>query len=190
VALVNGGPASLRPDGRPGYLAVHRDWAAGDVLSVEFGMSAGFVAADWRSRDQRGALAVLRGPIVYCAEGHDQPAGLDLGSVRVLPEVRLEASRRAGPLGEHVLLRARARRASYHPDAPLYRDWPPGSRAASRASLADQEELSLIPYYLWANRGRSQMRVWLDALFSFQESLPGTAGLLPGRRRPGTVFPA
>lgn len=35
--------------------------------------------------------------------------------------------------------------------------------AASRVSLNDQEEeLSLIPYYLWANRGRSQMQVWLD----------------------------
>jgi uncharacterized protein len=163
VALVNGTPAELRPDGRAGYLAVHRDWAAGDVLSVEFGMSPGFVEADWRSHDQRGALAVVRGPIVYCAEGHDQPEGLDLASARILPEVPLETSRRAGPLGEHVVLRARVRRASYDPADVLYRNWDPGRRAASRASLTDEEEeLSLIPYYLWANRGRSPMRVWLD----------------------------
>jgi DUF1680 family protein len=75
----------------------------------------------------------------------------------------MEAARRAGPLGEHMVLRARVRQASYDPDDRLYRAWEPGSRAASRASLTDQEEeLSLIPYYLWANRGRSQMQVWLD----------------------------
>ena len=164
MALVNGAPAELRPgECGPGYLAVHRDWAAGDVLSVEFDLSPGLVEADWRSRDQRGALAVVRGPIVYCAEGHDQPEGLDLASVRILPEVPLQTSRRAGPLGEHVVLRARAQRASYGPDDGLYQAWEPGSGAASRVSLTDQEEeLSLIPYYLWANRGRSQMQVWLD----------------------------
>jgi uncharacterized protein len=161
AVLVNGAPVSPGPDGRAGYLAVHRDWVAGDVLSVSFDMPAGFVEADWRSHDQRGTLAVVRGPIVYCAEGHDQPEGLDLGSLRLLPDVPLETARRGGPLGEHVVLRARARRASYDPEDGLYRAWEPGRRA----SLADQqEELSLIPYYLWANRGRSPMRVWLDTV--------------------------
>lgn len=165
AVLVNGVPADHRPaEARPGYLAVHRDWAAGDVLSVEFAMPPGFVEADWRSREQRGALAVMRGPIVYCAEGHDQPEGLDLGSVHILPGRPPQASRREGPIGEHVVLRARMRRASYDPQDRLYRSWEPGRQAASRAQLAEQEEeLCLIPYFLWANRGKSQMRVWHDA---------------------------
>jgi DUF1680 family protein len=70
-------------------------------------MSLGFVEADRRSRDQQGALAVVRRPIVYCAEGHDQPEGLDPASVRILPEVPLEAAPRRAARGEHVLLRAR-----------------------------------------------------------------------------------
>jgi uncharacterized protein len=162
AVLVNGAPTPGN-GARPGYITVRRDWAAGDELSVEFPLSADFVEADWRSHDQRGTIAVVRGPIVYCAEGHDQPEGLDLASVRIVPGAPLHASRRAGPIGDHVVLRARMRRADYNADDGLYRPWEPGRQAASRASLADQEEeLSLIPYFLWANRGRSQMRVWHD----------------------------
>jgi DUF1680 family protein len=160
VVRVNGSPVSCAD--AFGYLAVRREWAGGDVLTVEFPMSAGFIEADSRSHDQRGALAVRRGPIVYCAEGHDQPDGLDLGAVRLVPSVPLRGARRAGPVGEHVVLSARMRRASDEPDAPLYRAWQPGPDPASLTGA--EEELTLIPYYLWANRGRSPMRVWLDVI--------------------------
>jgi DUF1680 family protein len=160
VVRVNDSPVSF--DDVAGYLAVRGEWAEGDVLSVEFPMSAGFIEADRRSHDQRGTLAVARGPIVYCAEGHDQPDGLDLGAVRLVPSAPLRAVQRGGLIGEHVVLSARMRRASYDPDAPLYRAWQPGPAPVSLAE--GSEELTLIPYYLWANRERSPMRVWFDVI--------------------------
>lgn len=163
AVLVNGAPIRADDGGaRPGYLTVSRRWAEGDVLSAEFPMRTGFVEADWRSHDQRGTVALVRGPIVYCAEGHDQPEGLDLASVRVLPGAPVRESRQPGPIGEHVAVRARMRRSGYAPDTGLYHPWEPGKPAARRAALTSEEELTLIPYFLWANRGRSQMRVWHD----------------------------
>jgi uncharacterized protein len=160
---VNGERAAAPAPERPGYLAVCRAWSAGDVLSAEFPMSPGFVQADWRSRGQRGAVAVVRGPLVYCAEAHDQPPGTDLASVRVLPGASLRPARRDGPLGEHVALHARMRRVSYPAGDGLYRPWEPGRPAGLVSPAGPEEELCLIPYFLWANRGRAQMRVWHDA---------------------------
>jgi len=76
----------------------------------------------------------------------------------------LRSASRDGPLGRHVALHARMRRVSYPPREGLYRAWEPGRPAAGRAASAGpEEELTLIPYFLWANRGRTQMRVWHDA---------------------------
>lgn len=161
--VLNGEAVDHAPTVRPGYVALRRRWSKGDQLQVGFGMSAGFVEADWRSHDQRGMVAVVRGPVVYCAEGHDQADGHALNLLQAEPDRGLVESRRGGALGDHVVLGARARRLGYPPDGPLYRAWQQGRVPAAHAHPADEEEdLVLLPYYLWANRGRSAMRVWFD----------------------------
>jgi len=163
VVRLNGEVLDPYSSARPGYVNVRRAWSKADEVSVDFAMGASFVEANWRSHDQRGTLAVVRGPIVYCAEGHDQAEGLDLSSVRVLPGQGLREWRRAGTLGEHVALRARMKRASHSSEEFLYRTWDAGRPPAGRVRLTGAEEdLSLIPYFLWANRGKSPMRVWFD----------------------------
>jgi DUF1680 family protein len=41
-------------------------------------------------------------------------------------------------------------------------DWPEGSLYQPESAPARQEQtLTFIPYYAWANRGRGEMQVWL-----------------------------
>ncbi len=78
-------------------------------------------------------LAVTRGPLVYCLESIDHP-GFDLFSLRLDP---------------HSLQAA---------DAPDLL----GGITTIQAQTPQGRPLTFIPYYLWANRGPSQMTVYVN----------------------------
>lgn len=58
-----------------GYVVIDREWSEGDEISVSFNMDARQVAAREEVIDDRGKLAIMRGPVVYCLEGVDQADG-------------------------------------------------------------------------------------------------------------------
>ena len=58
-----------------GYVVIDREWREGDEISVSFNMDARQVAAREEVVDDRGKLAIMRGPVVYCLEGVDQADG-------------------------------------------------------------------------------------------------------------------
>jgi DUF1680 family protein len=96
----------------------------------------------------RGQIAVERGPLVLALEDVDLPAGLDVEQVVIDTTVRPSAH----PDGAVATFRHRAA-------APAA--WPFGSIAVSEG---EPLEATLIPYYRWANRGPSTMRVWIPTL--------------------------
>jgi hypothetical protein len=149
-------------DLRPGYVGVCREWSKGDRVDVNFPMTPRFVEADRRARDLRGTIAVVRGPLVYCAEGHDQDEGFEAERARILPSEGLRERRRDGALGAHVMLTASIKQAAQGSAEPLYRLYGPQPREAEEELTDDVTTLSMIPYHLWANRGRTEMRVWFD----------------------------
>src|SRR5579864_7769578 len=77
--IVNGKPVSGATPGQ--YLALRRQWAAGDVIKVKFGMTPQVIEANPRVVDDYGRVAVQRGPLVYCLEQLDQPDGVQLFDV-------------------------------------------------------------------------------------------------------------
>jgi uncharacterized protein len=137
---VNGKSVSAVPD-KTGYVSLDRLWKNGDVLSVEFPVDIRRVMADPRVTQDRGRMAVEKGPIVYCSEWPDVEKGraLDLLFDRA---GELKASVDRGLLGGVPTIEAEARSLS-HPSSPARR-------------------ITLIPYYLWANRGAGEMSVWLS----------------------------
>ena len=99
----------------------------------------------------RGCVALARGPVVYCIEQPDQPAGVAVEDLRVDPAVPPQAAG-ADDAGCPSRSRAGAVEAL---GRGLYREsTPPRSRAACRRRSA-------IPYFRWANRGPNAMRVWI-----------------------------
>jgi DUF1680 family protein len=100
-------------------------------------------------------VAIERGPLVYCIEQVDQPA-VEFKDVQVDTRGSLSESWRDELLGGVVTLEAQGA----VPDttdwaAVLYR--PLGSPPPAARPVP----LTAIPYYAWANRASSAMRVWI-----------------------------
>ena len=127
-----------------GYAVVENDSEI--VLTLD--MAAYAVFADPRVLRDAGKLAVRRGPVVYCAEGVDN--GSDLHGYLVKPgfkaaEIPSEFGLPALNVPCKKLLPL---------ENGLYSAEMPGSEDAT---------LRMIPYNSFANRGESDMLVWLTA---------------------------
>ncbi|TCD53659.1 glycoside hydrolase family 127 protein [Alloscardovia theropitheci] len=129
------------------------------VLDLEFDMSVHYMRSKSNVRHDVGKVAVMRGPVVYCAEESDN-AG-PLWNYRVERESVHHASSEyvAHELNgiERVIIPA-LKRVDDATDAPLYMD-------AHDVEPEERTTLSLIPYYAWANREIGQMQVWFDSNF-------------------------
>jgi len=141
-----------RQEVRDGYVYLSGTWQEGDEIAIDLPMPVRIWNADERVRENIGRVAFTRGPITYCAEEADN--GKDLHLLRIADlnseHVQLEASTVFGH--ECTLLKVQAKRAVPAPGG-LYR---------KAASLAEENaEITLIPYYAWANRGLGEMTVWL-----------------------------
>ena len=140
------------------YLAVKRHWTAGDTVHIDFDMTTRMVASNPRVEDDRGRVAVERGPLVYCIEQLDQPGVTSLADLALTSGAdqpfRVE---RKDLLGGVVVLE----------HAGVYFDQLPGGeplyQAIDKAATKGGHlvSVSLIPYYSWANRAPSAMQVWI-----------------------------
>lgn len=123
------------------YVALHGETEV--VLTLD--MPVTVMAANRRVHDNAGRVAVTRGPIVYCMEGVDN--GADLKSVRIDPKGAYE-------LCDEEFLLPSLETAGYRPveSDELYM---PAEEAW------EEVPLRLIPFYAFANRGTTEMQVWI-----------------------------
>ena len=149
------------PEG--GYLVVRRQWRPGDVLRVGLDTAARLTYPGRRVDAVRGTAAIERGPLVYCLEQADQPAGVDLADLALVPGVLEEEAATLPGLGDTILIRASA----VH-QAPLGSDGLPCNGPAGGAGRADPGRdnggepvtATAIPYFQWDNRDGRPMQVW------------------------------
>ena len=153
---------TLLADGEPVTAAPERGFVYVDVepgraveLVMELDMAVKFVRAHSHVRSDAGAVAVMRGPLVYCSEQADN-AG-DLWSYRLAEGVTGADARVAFDAdllgGVDVVSLPAVRESDDGEDAPLYL-YEDGPRECEPATL------TLVPYYAWANREPGQMRVF------------------------------
>lgn len=55
------------------YLEIRRRWLSGDSISLELPMPVVAMTADPRATDFQDKTALMRGPLLYCFEGVDNP---------------------------------------------------------------------------------------------------------------------
>jgi uncharacterized protein len=117
--------------------------------------------ANNRVEENAGRVAVQRGPLVYCLEKLDQPNVQSLSDVTLTLGKKLstafKSDYRADLLGGIVVVKHPAVESEDGgSQGPLYH---PISMKTRRPE--HKVELTFIPYYTWANRTPSAMRVWV-----------------------------
>ena len=108
--LLNGTPVEVPPG--EGYATVEREWDEGDQVVLSLPMPVGRIVAHERVVEDRGKVALQRGPIVYCVEGRDADVPLS----RVVPaKGELRVAREPDLLGGIVTVGGRGFKAiPYH----------------------------------------------------------------------------
>jgi DUF1680 family protein len=152
---ING--AAAQADRSSGYAALTRTWQPDDVVRLQLTMQPELLAAHPRIDPARASVALRNGPLVYCLEQADQPAGVNVADVAVTPGSAMMVAWRPELLGgvNVVQLGGKSVNVASWGDA-LYR---PLDGAAE--SNGEAVELVAVPYYAWANRGPGAMRVWV-----------------------------
>lgn len=147
VVSVNG--EVQQADREKGYVYLLRRWKEDDLVRVTFEMPVRRIYANPAVRADAGRVALMRGPLVYCMEGADNP-GL-LQSLRLPRDSRFAIHPvEDGVLKGNVILTADGWQNVCGPE--LYSDEPPRQKPVT---------LTAVPYYTWGNRGLNQMLVWI-----------------------------
>jgi DUF1680 family protein len=157
TASVNGSPVDAAA-GPKGYLEIHRAWRAGDRVALTLPMPVRITMAHPSVDAVRGAVAVERGPVVYCFESPDQPEGVDLNRTELLLDPAPAAELREDFLGQQVVV-VTARGIARDDAGWGGAGWATLTEAPAPAGR--EVPLTAIPYHLWANRGPSVMRIFI-----------------------------
>lgn len=138
--MVNGQPIEIVMD--KGFAIIDRSWKPKDRITLKLPMPVQFNRANDLVLADRDKVAITRGPLVYCAEGVDNNGAVQRFFMDKLPapesaEVRLMQNNILHNIPEITL--------------PAH---------TKEGDKVQEEELNLIPYYAWNNRGDSSMVVW------------------------------
>jgi hypothetical protein len=155
------GKAVVKPQIEHGYLSLNQTWRAGDTITLSLPCEAQLITADPRVEATRNQVAVKRGPVLYCVESPDLPAGIRVPEVHLASDARFKPKTGLSgtplPLGAKIVtLQGPGLRREESPWTDLYRPLTEGGMHPF--------DLRLVPYFAWANRGRSAMSVWIPAV--------------------------
>jgi DUF1680 family protein len=127
-------PAQM-PNTADGYYTLTRRWSDNDSLMLDFPMSVRTVEARPEVKADSGKYAVEYGPLVYCMEEVDNPAGFEAKSGAPSGD-KYTVEWKPGLLNGVNIIRTESGKGS----------------------------TVLIPYYAWSNRGAGKMKVWFILL--------------------------
>ena len=123
------------------YATLQRNWTKGDVIEIDFPMNVRRIVANDNAEDNRGKVALERGPIVFCLEGSDQADGKVFNKY-ILNSANISARYDASMLNGVMTLSGDAKE--------LQQD-----------GTVKDVRFRAIPYSTWNNRGPQQMEIWV-----------------------------
>ncbi|WP_244163227.1 glycoside hydrolase family 127 protein [Paenibacillus pectinilyticus] len=149
---VNGTRIAWEDDVIDGYVYIPRTWQPGDTIELHFPMTVSWMKGHPLVRETIGKVALQRGPIVYCLEEADN--GANLHHI-VLKQLTSQCdSFDENLLGGVLTITASAHRVQTESwGAQLYK--------ANELTTTEAVNVTFIPYFSWANRGRGEMTVWV-----------------------------
>jgi DUF1680 family protein len=141
---------------RDGWAVVRRRFVAGDTIRLTLPMAPRAHGSHPYLDATRGAIAVARGPLVYCVEQQDVTAGVD--DLLVTPAAVAGATAHPAKLAgvDAVVLELTAGVAP----APFRELYPVITDQEAQTAISEVPA-TFVPYFLWGNRQALAMRVWL-----------------------------
>lgn len=142
---VNGQPVA--PNIEKGYATIKRNWKKNDVVEVNLPMEVRKVVANEKVKDDRGKVALQRGPLVYCAEWPDNDG--KVSNIIIPSNAVFTTEYKEGLLNGVTVLKS---------NVPVISIDDKG-----QSITTVNKTFTAIPYYAWANRGKGEMMVWFPS---------------------------
>jgi DUF1680 family protein len=137
------------------YKEVKRAWKKGDKIELVMDMPATLIESNPLVEETKNQVAIKRGPIVYCLESSDLP-NEDVFDVAIPANIKLQPSPMKIGNGNVMVLTGEARVLQNN-------DWKNTLYKEVNTNVKPVK-IKLIPYYAWANRGKTDMTVWLPLM--------------------------
>lgn len=117
-----------------GYCVIEKQWMKGDAIQLYYPMEVQKIVANEKLDNNKGKVAIQKGPLVYCAEWFDYP------------DKTLEG----------LVLDSGTKLSAFYD-----RSFPGRIIKVTGKQDTGIETFNAIPYYGWANRGPGPMKVWI-----------------------------
>ncbi len=134
-----------------GFAVIDREWLAGDKISIFFEMPVSFIRSNPHVRENIGKVAVMRGPVVYCAEEEDN--GNELFRLHTGEPESVSIKHEKNLLEGVTTISFTGKREKEWSEDVLYQ---------IEEAATEDRKITLVPYYTWANRKIGEMMVWMN----------------------------
>ena len=142
VITVNGKAVAYQM--KNGYAVISKKWKKGDKVALNLPMDLQRVMANNSLLDDKGKVALQRGPIMYCAEWKDNNGKAT--NIIVPKNTAFTTTYEPNLLNGVMVLKAEVKTVNLD--------------VATQTISTENKTLTAIPYFAWANRGKGEMTVW------------------------------
>ncbi|HEV8282915.1 MAG TPA: glycoside hydrolase family 127 protein [Chitinophagaceae bacterium] len=141
---------------KDGYRVYSKLWRAGDKIELVLDMPAKLLESNPLVEETKNQVAVKRGPIVYCLESVDMQAKEKFFDISIPSSIKFHPAPMKINNGNVIALEGEARILQNNNwKNTLYKEV---------NTIMKPVKIKLIPYYAWANRGPSDMTVWMPLI--------------------------
>jgi DUF1680 family protein len=138
------------------YAPLLRNWKTGDKIELQLDMPVTLLESNPLVEETRNQVAVKKGPIVYCLESADLKPGQQVFDIAIPANTQWQAVPAKIDNGNIMALQGTARMIQHN-------DW--NNNLYKEVNTKMQPvSIRMIPYYAWANRGETDMTVWLPLI--------------------------
>tara|TARA_Y100000588_G_scaffold394775_1_gene517194 strand:- start:272 stop:2227 length:1956 start_codon:yes stop_codon:yes gene_type:complete len=140
-----------------GYAEINRQWKPGDNIDLQFEIKPYLIVGNPRVESITGKVAIGNGPLIYCIEASDQSFKTDLTDIMIDPDTDFEVTWSENTLeGVNIIMVDGKRMNDTDWENSLYK------KLTEKKSLITKDiKIKAIPYFTWANREISPMKVWI-----------------------------
>lgn len=138
-----------------GFIEIHKNWMGTHEIELDFPITINYLESHPFVRENLEKVAIKRGPLVYCAEQADNKDGYVWNYII---DVNGDFEQENFEIGSKKILKLKTK--GYVKDL---KDWKGKlyKQLKNREMNTKEINMTLVPYFSWANREEGPMNVWL-----------------------------